>query len=450
MPFSGLRQQSQQQHSDVPSAEPSSEGEGRGSVKVTSSTQQQKQRRRQQRFRLFRSSSFSWLLIMFVGCMTFGHIYKCSTIFQRMGKNRNLYYDDIGQQPDRRNKQQRQQQQEQQHWEKLLVEDDLIRDICTGPLRRQLVTNLTSSLLMNKQSKHNDVNGDDYNWVIMMTINDGYFDFFQNWYLHYVELNLNLDIALFAEDRAVYYKLMTLNLTQVSVIMTDTANSMPKETTEALDFGNAEYEKLVSYRPSRLLNLLCSTGRNVLYVDVDTLWLKNPLPYLQPQQSPNKEQGQGSNVDNTNKIIVETPLSYRLKTRTDPDLFIEDHQSDITMTVDKFDNLCTAFMAIRVNRRTIKFVSNWEQEILEKPKIDQYAFNGVYKHMYLSNDEDLIALNGLPQRFFPSGQQYFNNKRRDKQEDYVVQVHANWIIGHGNKRAQLIKHNLWKVKDLKT
>ena len=52
------------------------------------------------------------------------------------------------------------------------------------------------------------------------------------------------------------------------------------------------------------------------------------------------------------------------------------------------------------------------------------------------------AIQALPATQFPNGREYFE-KFTNEQRDGVAQVHANFVIGHDNKKSKLQEHGLW-------
>ena len=329
----------------------------------------------------------------------------------------------------------------------------LINNICTDTNRRRLV-NVTASTTSSAHTA---------DWTVVMTINDGYYDFFKNWLWFYQRLNLRYDMILFAEDRSTYQKLQQdPNLINESSTTTIVLNPNLKrqqqaddEATPAYDFWSKKYMQLVSQRPTRLLDVLC-TGRNIVYVDADTVWLKDPFQFL---QDPNKEK-ENQQQQPPPQYYYNTPLEFRDQASFETLRYLKN--PDVIMAVDGINDLCTGFMSILANRRSLHLISLWEDHLLKQRQHDdiddsnnnkitpnQHPFNMIYKSMYLRNDKDLVEIKGLSQNYFPTGQQYFlstPSSSSSNNHDGVVQVHANCIIGHSKKKHHLIRHNLWKIE----
>jgi len=295
--------------------------------------------------------------------------------------------------------------------------------------------------------------GDDVSWTICMTINSGFYDFFHNWYIHYQKLDLKLDLVLFAEDSVAYERLSNapfldnnytivvdatkaappLSIATRSKLTADESSSSSSSSDE--DPSNSsdtawsawnegvfaihthQYKELISNRPTRLLQVLCS-GRNVLYIDTDTVLRKSPLSVI-------------------NKNFLEGV-----------DVSIAIDQTGTKAYAYTYD-LCTGFIAIKAKSETIDFLSEWEKRCHDDGRVhnDQVAFNLVYEAMWKNWDESSstsrITLDILPDTMFPNGKQYFTLYNETQRKEAIL-VHANWIVGGANKRLIFMKHGLWE------
>lgn len=287
---------------------------------------------------------------------------------------------------------------------------------------------------------------EDIPWTICMTINAGFYDFFQNWYNHFQRLNLKIDLVLFAEDEIAYDRLSSATFLNKDFTMvvnaTDhgpphvtkkvpTAPSPRKissasadesgEDSESIDRGvfdahSQEYKQLISNRPTRLLQVLCS-GRNVLYIDTDTVLRKNPFPII------NERYRNGVDISIALDHVVRKKYAHGF-------------------------GVCTGFVAIKSNPKTVLFLAEWERHCHDeggKANNDQTSFNYAYEAFWRERHEsgmDIVKLQGLPVDLFPNGNQYFQLYDENQREQAVL-VHANWIIGGDKKRRSLMKHDLW-------
>jgi hypothetical protein len=315
------------------------------------------------------------------------------------------------------------------HWD-LIDQDSLVRDICTHPRRQVLPVDDAGA----------DNNGVDDSWTIIMTLSDGYYDFFQNWYQHYQKLNLKLDIVLFAEDQFVLKHLQNANLPpSVTIVPTYLEKITGKNQDGPLsyEYNTWKYVKLVGKRPSRMLDVLCA-GRNVLYVDADTVWKGNPLVHFHDDDDDDE---------------------YKNKNKTTA--------ADIYMIVDHWIRdkrfahgiqFCTGFLAVKANRKSLQLVSTWEMALTNRSgDMDQKVFNSVYSDMYRYRAVEENNITGvtmvipyvqpLPRKLFPNGKDYFSKPFTKEDRDNVVQVHANFIIGHDKKKDRLKEFGLWLLDD---
>ncbi|KAL4233790.1 hypothetical protein ACF0H5_008468 [Mactra antiquata] len=230
------------------------------------------------------------------------------------------------------------------------------------------------------------LNTDD--WTILVTVNDGYFDFFQNWLWYYMKLNINTPITVVAEDDIVFTK--TKQVCEICTVLRSNLNI-----SDAVNYGQVSFRMMVSTRPMNILNLLKS-GKNIIYSDLDIVWINDPRPYF-------------------------------------------DTLADINILRDSQGNLCTGFMAIISNNRTMKAMEEWHSRLDGKLLRNQRMFNIVVK-----SDDVSVNYKILNTTLFPSGRDYFG-KHTQEQRSKAIIVHNNWIVGHDNKKERFREFDLWKV-----
>jgi hypothetical protein len=230
-----------------------------------------------------------------------------------------------------------------------------------------------------------------YKWTVLITMNDGFWDFFLNWYFYYQRLQLNWLVIVMAEDDMIFQKISTLNLPHFEVIRTKL------NLQQSLDFGTADYKAMVSMRATYILRLLCK-DTNVLYSDVDTVWLKDPSQYFTGHH----------------------------------DTWIQVDGSGGQEFVPYY---CTGFMAIVANNRTRTVMQDWESALLANAQANQPVFNRI---LHASKVNHTL----LPERSFPNGKRFFEQFSREQQQAVVI-VHNNWINGVGKKRKRFGTLGLW-------
>ena len=232
-------------------------------------------------------------------------------------------------------------------------------------------------------------NADKYhNWIILMTVNTAFIDFFQNWFWYFQIHQVTVPVIVIAEDENCFKKLNELyNNTRPSVTI---ERSDSDNTESAADFNTKQFNQLVGKRPAHILKKL-QLGKNVLYCDTDSVWLRNPFPHLVGE-------------------------------------------FDIWAQMDK-NKYCTGFLSIKCNNRTLQLVEKWKQYMVNNTSIeDQNGFN--------QQDKTSVRIKGLDTDLFPSGVLYFR-KLNDTKYSNVVVVHNNWIVGHDRKIERFKKFNLW-------
>lgn len=241
-------------------------------------------------------------------------------------------------------------------------------------------------------------------WVVLVEVNNGYYDFFLNWLYHYNKLNLSIDVIVIAEDKIVKDKLEkevipfspNVRLEQSEILMGPIS----------LKYNTFAYKKLVSARATHILHEL-EKGINVIYTDVDAVWRINPLPYL----------------------------------------VAAGEEADAILQVDtaKFNGFspyyCTGFMAFVSNERSIQLMSDW-RDALKKAQLNQPVFNEIL------HTRSSVKHQPLPKAEFPSGEFYFK-KFNDSMRSKTVIVHNNYIQGFLPKKTRFQQRGLWKLAEWK-
>jgi rhamnogalacturonan II specific xylosyltransferase len=247
----------------------------------------------------------------------------------------------------------------------------------------------------------------DKSWtVVLMTISDGYYDFFLNWLAFFERLKLtSLPVIVVAEDDVVLEKLQNQRLPGQFKIEWSQLKFERNEI-RAFNYESKPYRKMVSTRATVLLEKL-QQGMNILYSDIDTVWLSNPIPHMDRY-----------NVDIVAQMDDNTPWKKK-----------------------PYYYLCTGFMGIRSNKRTIEFMKEWQDD-LSTAKLNQPSFNKILEQRLRKG---LNTYRPLPFDQFPHGQEYFTGKTLTQKK--AVVVHNNYIVGHDQKKKRFQRHHLWIVPE---
>ena len=156
---------------------------------------------------------------------------------------------------------------------------------------------------------------------------------------------------------------------------------------------------------------------NVLYTDVDTVWLADPRPFLAGE--------------------------YDVWTSLD-----EEHGN--------YRVYCTGFMAFLPTQQSVSVLKMWDAELSKKPDLNQFVWNRLL-------GRSKVKVGALPMQLFPPGIMYFGVSTlaslaylRSSESnasvvhvvpwtDRVVVVHNNWITGKKAKVQRFKDSGLWKV-----
>jgi hypothetical protein len=116
---------------------------------------------------------------------------------------------------------------------------------------------------------------------------------------------------------------------------------------KAFDYNTRQFKALVSNRPTYILAFI-KRGLNVIYTDVDTIWLKDPRSFLN-----------------------------------------DDY--DMWVSIDGRVHYCTGFMALKPSSLSINLLKNWKASLVT-PDINQIVFNSLVeksaiRHKHLPREE---------------------------------------------------------------
>ncbi len=170
-----------------------------------------------------------------------------------------------------------------------------------------------------------------------------------------------------------------------------------------LEWDTPAFNRLMKYRFPALRAILAEGGQ-VIYCDVDVIWLRNPLPYL------------SSVLDR-----------YTWACQTE--------------TFDEFPpHFCLGFFALSGRNQTLEII---DHHISRYQGDDQKSDQMVFRDILLENPLYLAQIFPLPEGLFPIGLLY---RSLDKRAEPPVPMqatlepfifHANWCVGLENKRRLL-------------
>ncbi|KAL7482306.1 hypothetical protein ACHAW6_007985, partial [Cyclotella cf. meneghiniana] len=276
-----------------------------------------------------------------------------------------------------------------------------------------------------KSGTHDECN-DGHCFAIAVTVNMAYYDFFVNWYHHYDDAVLGGSasnkplLVVVAEEKEVYEKLLSdplLKDTNTEIVLGAYATSL---SSKSLDYKSKEYKSMVSSRATHLLNILCGLNAlsdhgenwNLVYSDIDTVWLKDPLPVIKAKLFDDDD-------DDPN------PKYDILSAEDNPELF------------GFAPYYCTGFLVITSTPASMHLISSWEEELLSKTQVNQPIFNEL---MVKQKGTNSLNYAGLSEFEFVPGRNFF---RHDKNN--IVVLHNNFVTGRDMKQKRFEEYGAWKL-----
>lgn len=121
-------------------------------------------------------------------------------------------------------------------------------------------------------------------------------------------------------------------------------------------------------------------------------------------------------------------LKYCLTYVGDNDMLI---QNDAMSNKNK-SNLCSGFMFIKSNKKTLDIFNPINVQKHVKPGWDDQIYINKFKHT--------LNFQTLPLEYFPNGQYYYNSVK----PFHPMMIHFNWVVGH-EKKKKMKKHNKWFI-----
>lgn len=241
--------------------------------------------------------------------------------------------------------------------------------------------------------------------VVMLTVNEEYTDMFQNWLQHAKPfLKSTEHLLVIAEDHGALPALQELqSMSNLQFTVAEhgklSAVSLAGTSPSAVSlisapYGTREYGNVVWRRPHHLLSLL-ERGCTVLYVDVDTVWLKDPF------------------LD-----IAARPAHDLYLVQDDPNQ-------------GRFDwvYFCSCFLYMHPTPANQRLVLIWSQNM--RGTKNQHVFNRVLESFGQDTNYAVLPIN-----------QYPPGIAVDRYPEASV-VHANWVNGHDSKVCFLQQRRLW-------
>ncbi|KAL9663130.1 hypothetical protein QQ045_027969 [Rhodiola kirilowii] len=254
--------------------------------------------------------------------------------------------------------------------------------------------------------------------VIVCAVSLPYLPFLNNWLISISRQKHQDKVLVIAEDYA--------TLDKVNDKWPGHAVLVPPapDAHMAHKFGSQGFFNFTSRRPRHLLRVL-ELGYNVMYNDVDMVWLADPFPYMVGNHD----------VYFTDDMTPVKPLN---------------HSHGLPPPGKKGrPYICSCMIFMRPTAGAKLVLNKWIEEMQEQPwskekkANDQPAFN--WALMKTAEQADLYL---LPQVAFPTGGLYFRNKTwvKETKGKHVI-IHNNYILGFEKKIKRFKDYGLWLVDD---
>ncbi|XAR63006.1 Fucosylgalactoside 3-alpha-galactosyltransferase [Bertholletia excelsa] len=252
--------------------------------------------------------------------------------------------------------------------------------------------------------------------VIVCAVSQPYLPFLNNWLISIARQKHQDQVLVIAEDYATLYK-VNEKWPGHAVLVPPAPDSQT-----AHKFGSQGFFNFTSRRPRHLLQIL-ELGYNVMYNDVDMVWLADPFPYLEGKHD----------VYFTDDMAAVKPLN---------------HSHALPPPGKKGRTyMCSCMIYMRPTDGAKLVIKKWIEELKAQPWTkakkanDQPAFNWA-----LNKTAGQVDLYLLPQAAFPTGGLYFKNQTwvQETKGMHVI-IHNNYITGFDKKIKRFRDFDLWLV-----
>lgn len=258
----------------------------------------------------------------------------------------------------------------------------------------------------------------DKKYIIVSVGNLGFLRMIINWAGFLKKLNIS-NYLVFALDKKTYDKLTKLKINTYLFHHDKRVSSAPQL------FLTPEFNK-ITYTKMFLVHQLLKMEFNCLLSDVDTIWLEDPLGYMNIEEEFDLQM----QINNESLAFAESAVYFN-----------------------------TGFFYARGNHYTADFFEKVLSEMSRNPHLDdQTCFNNVFQHEKSrmnvafsnscgSSDSSKLQIKALAPLWFPNGNLYFRNFANFKKSGIKpVVIHANFYDGLNSKIRILKKFNYWKVE----
>ncbi|XP_038047357.1 UDP-D-xylose:L-fucose alpha-1,3-D-xylosyltransferase-like [Patiria miniata] len=236
--------------------------------------------------------------------------------------------------------------------------------------------------------------------VVLTTTNAGFLDVTENMLESIKRTRACPNITVIAEDEPSYQRLTQRIQSQPGLHVQRTPIGVT--VSKSLKLHSRKYNRLVRRRPRYILDLL-KKGYDVLFVDSDTFWFKDPFKDFQESFD------------------------------------IAMHNDDVNITI-----FCAGFAYYRPTENTLRFVTEWLR-LLDKEKQpktgDQSTMNKLISRKLIPK----LKIKTLNETNYPDGRKYFLQAGwREAHSDTTV-LHLTFIFGHDAKVAKLKEFGFWLI-----
>ncbi len=244
---------------------------------------------------------------------------------------------------------------------------------------------------------------EDNKTIITTVTNYGYLLYTLNMLKSLKQFGLDNKILIICIDKKSAYILNKLGYNVFCIDDSNSQNTCSHKITKFCPWNTKGYDK-ICYLKLELIYRLLNLNKNILLIDGDIVFLKDPLPDIK-------------------KWLDESHI----------DVHIQNDSLDNSNTT----NLCTGYMLIKSNDKMIKLYDCISDN--GKKKYIECAFDNNDQSYFNKFVKPYCTFQALSLFKYPNGNVFYNNLSR---KEIAVLIHFNWVHGH-IKMAKMKENKLW-------
>jgi len=264
--------------------------------------------------------------------------------------------------------------------------------------------------------------------VLILSANMAYADMTCNFLCRLAKISKTFKYVVIAQDTSFYDFLQSHRIPSVAGSLIHPISTQNAENFRSAGFNAISIAKMIAAR------VVLELGYNVLVSDVDIAWKKNPVPFLPTDVDLAIQSNTGTNVSPLND---EPNTGFYFLRSNDRSMALLDDTIDRARkdsVVDDQTHFSNALQDWRISKKAI-FIMEGMTAPWVYHGYRPFTFRLLHPYWFQSGQ---VAKASYAQKVEPP---------HDGNEQDIILVHANYMVGHKSKVRFLKSHELWDLND---